>query len=75
MAEDTENVVLELLKRVRSSVERMELDVQDLKSRVTGIEVTMGQMSSLLASQSLRLDRMDERIARIERRLDLVELH
>jgi hypothetical protein len=42
---------------------------------VTGIEVTMGQMSSLLASQSLRLDRMDERIARIERRLDLVELH
>jgi archaellum component FlaC len=53
----------------------MELDMQDIKSRMTGIEITFSQMSSQLASQSLRLDRMEERIGRIERRLDLVEHH
>ncbi len=75
MTEETENMVLEPLRRMRSSLERMELDMQDNKSRMTGIEITAGQMSGQLAAQSLRLDRMEERIGRIERRLDLVEHH
>ena len=75
MTEETENVVLELLRRMRSSMERMELDMMDIKSRMTGIEISVGQMAGQLASQSLRLDRMEERIARIERRLDLVDHH
>ena len=75
MTEETENMVLELLRRMRTSLERMELDMQDIKSRMTGIEITSGQMSGQLAAQSLRLDRMEERIGRIERRLDLVEHH
>ena len=75
MTEETENMVLELLRRMRSSMERMELDMMDIKSRMTGIEITVGQMSGQLATQSLRLDRMEERIARIERRLDLVDHH
>jgi archaellum component FlaC len=72
---DNENLVLEMLRRIRGSQERMELDVQDIKSRMTGIEVNMGQISSQLVSQSLRMDRIEERVSRIERRLDLVELH
>ena len=47
MTEETENMVLELLRRMRTSLERMELDMQDIKSRMTGIEITSGQMSGL----------------------------
>jgi hypothetical protein len=61
MTEETENMVLELLRRMRSSLERMELDMQDIKSRMTGIEITSSQMSGQLASQSLRLDRSQSR--------------
>ena len=75
MTEDTENMVLELLRRMRSSQERMELDMQDIKSRMTGLEITAGQISNQLGAQSLRLDRLEERISRIERRLDLVDHH
>ncbi len=72
MTEETENLVLEMLRRIRASQERMELDVIDIKSRLTGVEISVGQLTSQLATQSLRLDRIEERVARIERRLDLV---
>jgi hypothetical protein len=48
----------------------MELDVGDLKSRVSGLELNQGQVLTLLGSLSPRLDRLEERISRIERRLD-----
>jgi hypothetical protein len=48
----------------------MELDVGDLKSRVSGLELNQGQVLTLLGSLSQRLDRLEERISRIERRLD-----
>jgi predicted nucleic acid-binding Zn-ribbon protein len=73
MTEGTENLVLEMLRRIRASQERMELDMVDIKARLTGVEISVGQLTSQLASQSLRLDRIEERVARIERRLDLVD--
>jgi archaellum component FlaC len=75
MTTETENMVLEMLPRIRGSQERMELDVQDIKTRMTNIEISVGQFTSQFASQSLRLDRIDERVSRIERRLDLVDTH
>jgi archaellum component FlaC len=73
MTEETENLVVEMLRRIRGSQERMELDLVDIKARLTGVEIAVGQLSSQLGSQSLRLDRIEERVARIERRLDLVD--
>jgi predicted nucleic acid-binding Zn-ribbon protein len=73
MTEETDNLVLEMLRRIRASQERMELDMVDVKARLTGVEISVGQLTSQLASQSLRLDRIEERVARIERRLDLVD--
>jgi hypothetical protein len=73
MTEETENIVLELLRRIRASQERMELDVNDLKSRISAIEQVQGQVLVLLGSLSQRMDRFEERLSRIERRLDLVE--
>ena len=72
MTEETENLVLEHLRRIRASQERMELEISDLKSRVSAIELIQGQILALLGGLSQRMDRFDERLSRIERRLDLV---
>ncbi len=80
MAEQVDNLVLEQLRHIRRTVDDTRADLADIKLRVTGLEASQGQMTSImghiqtqLAGQSLRMDRIDERIARIERRLDLVE--
>ncbi len=73
MSSETETLVLEMLRRIRSSQERMELDIGDLKSRVSLIEQMQGQMLALLGGLGQRMDRFEERVARIERRLDLVD--
>ncbi len=73
MTEETENLVLEQLRRIRASQERTEIDLQELKTRVSAIEVHQGQILTLLGSMNQRMDRFDERLGRIERRLDLVE--
>jgi hypothetical protein len=73
MTEDTENLVLEMLRRIRASQERTELDLADVKSRVSALEQMQGQVLVLLGAMSQRMDRFDERLGRIERRLDLVE--
>ena len=75
MTEESENLVLEMLRRIRASQERMELDIQDIKTRMTSLEITVAQMGTQFAAQSLRMDRFEERLARIERRLDLVDHH
>jgi hypothetical protein len=73
MAEETDNLILEMLRRVRASQERTELDIADLKGRVSALEQVTGQILVLLGTMAQRMDRFDERLARIERRLDLID--
>ena len=73
MADEPENFVAEMLRRIRASQERMELDMPDLKARVSSLKLHQGQELTLLGSISQRMDRSEERIGRIERRLDLVD--
>jgi hypothetical protein len=72
MPEEVSNLILEHLRRIRASQERTELDVAELKSRVSALEQTQGQVLILLGTLNQRMDRVDERLGRIERRLDLV---
>jgi polyhydroxyalkanoate synthesis regulator phasin len=74
MTEETENLVLDLLRKTRASQERMEQDVADLKVRMSTVENMLGQQQIQLAALNGRMDRLDERLGRIERRLDLVEV-
>jgi hypothetical protein len=80
MTEETDNIVLEMLRRIRASQERTEVDVADIKVRVSAVEqlagqilVHQGQMVTILGALNQRMDRFDERLGRIERRLDPVE--
>lgn len=73
MTDDIAHLMLEHLKHIRSKVDVLALDIADVKSRMTGVEIHLGQLSTQYAGQSARLDRVEERLSRIERRLDLVE--
>jgi archaellum component FlaC len=66
MASEPDNVVLVLLRKIDERTERMADDLQDLKSRVTSVEEG-------LAGVNRRLDRLDSRVERIERRLELTD--
>lgn len=78
MTADTENLVLEHLRHIRGRVDQIAEDVGDLKHRMTSLESTMSLVKREVAlgdeadaRQQVTLDRLAERLERIERRLDL----
>jgi len=64
--------VLALLRRIDAKLDRLTDDVQDLKHRMTSVERQLGDLRVDLAHVSPRLDRLEVRIDRIERSLDIV---
>jgi predicted nuclease with TOPRIM domain len=62
----TDNLVLEHLRSIRSTVERLSDDMQEVKGRLGILE----QQYDIISN---RFDRLDDRVLRIEKRLDLVE--
>jgi hypothetical protein len=67
VAEETPNLVLEHLRTIRGSVERSEYDIKDLKFRI-------GQIAQTLVHHTLRFDRLETRLERVEQRLGLVSV-
>lgn len=63
---ETDNIVLEHLRAIRATVDRISEDMQEVKAR-------LGILEHQYASLSTRIDRIDERVFRIEKRLSLVE--
>jgi hypothetical protein len=72
MTADTDNLVLEHLRRIRGQLDRIEQDVGDMKPRMSAVSRHLGENQLAFATQRTRLDRFDWRLGRIERRLDLV---
>jgi hypothetical protein len=70
---EAHNPILKDLLNVRQGVDELRLDMSDVKARMTAVEITMGQIVSLIATQSGRMDRIDDRLGRVERRLDLAD--
>jgi archaellum component FlaC len=66
MVDEPENLILSLLRRMDAKLDRVIDDVQDLKVRMTAVE-------EALVGVHRRLDRLEVRVERIERRLDLVD--
>jgi hypothetical protein len=73
MPDETANLILEHLRHVRARIDSVAEDVADLKSRMSAQEEISGQILVMLGALGRRFDRSDERLARIERRLDMVE--
>ena len=73
MAQETDNLILDHLKKIQGRLSSMEVDLGGLKARMSVMEQYQGQVLTLLGGLNQRMDRFDERLPRIERRLDLVE--
>ena len=76
----TNELLLEALKRIQGTLGAMAADVTDLKTRMSAVEMNlglmkqeMGQQSVQIAALNVRMDRFDERLRRIENRLDLAD--
>ena len=63
---ETDSVVLEHLRHIRGAVDGLRDDMREVKSR-------FGILESQYANISNRMDRLDGRVERIERRLDLTD--
>jgi hypothetical protein len=75
MTDQTESLILEILKRIQADVADMKADLKELKLRTT---IVKGHLAGVMASLGImndRMDRFDTRLERIERRLDLVGAH
>ena len=79
MTNGPENIVLVQLRRLDEKLDRILVDLGDIKRRMTSVEQQVAflqQQTGLLhgdfAGQSARIDRVEQRLERIERRLDLV---
>ncbi len=62
MAGEPDNLMLMLLRRIDERTERMAQDIQDLKVRMTAVLDSFAGVNS-------RIDRLDGRVERVERRL------
>ena len=62
-----DNIMLAMLCKIDQRTERMVEDIHDLKVRMTSVEEG-------LAGVNRRLDRLDNRVERIEKRLELSDV-
>ena len=67
------SLMAEHFRRLNARMDRSDLEMLDLKMRVSSIEDHVAALVTSSTGINHRLDRVDERISRIERRLDLVE--
>ncbi|WP_375460624.1 hypothetical protein [uncultured Enterovirga sp.] len=68
MTDEPDHIVLVYLRRIDEKVDRLIDEMRDLKVRTTSVEEN-------LAGVHRRLDRLEMRFERVERRLDLVDAH
>jgi uncharacterized coiled-coil protein SlyX len=78
MSENVENLILEHLKRFQSGQDRIEKKLTELTGRIANLEAGqasiiqhLGHLASADAQQQVSADHANERLDRIERRLEL----
>jgi len=78
MSDSPDNLVLALLPRLDAKFDRMAEDLQDVKQRLTAVELGLAAvrrevavLAEADAHLSARIDRLGVQLERIEQRLDL----
>ena len=78
MTDTVENLILEHLKRFQTGQDRIERELKEIKTRLGNLEAGqgsivqhIGHLASSIAGQQVTIDRIGERIDRIEHRLEL----
>lgn len=79
MADNVDSIVLEHLRHIRARVDQIADDMGDLKHRMSSLELAMASVKHEVAHgdetdarQQVTLDKLAERLQRIEKRLELL---
>ncbi|WP_298691515.1 hypothetical protein [uncultured Sphingomonas sp.] len=75
MTDEIGNLILERLRRMDDRLVNIESDMHDVKLRVSAVEDHIGTLVASMAGLNARMDRFDARLTRVERRLDISDLH
>ena len=73
MTDDVASHTLETLRRIDLRLSNIEGDMHDIKLRMSTVEDHLGTVIVSIGGLNHRMDRSDERLTRVERRLDLTE--
>ena len=73
MANESDNVVLEHLRHIRSKVDMTATDVTDIKIQLAAMQQHMAGFHAVIASHSDELNQLRQRVDRIEKRLELTD--
>ncbi|MBI3901860.1 MAG: hypothetical protein HY306_02785 [Nitrosomonadales bacterium] len=76
MSENVENLILEHLRGMRGSQERMEHELREIKNRITNVEIGVAGIrrdaahdNDKIVQHQIGMDELTERLERIEKRL------
>ena len=69
----TNELIYSVLQKIQGDMSEMKFDVRDLKTRMTMVEEHLGSSIIAISGVNSRLDRMSDRVERIERRLELTD--
>lgn len=71
MGDEPENLTLTYLRRMDAKLDVLREDMAEVKHRLGSLETHMANVHADFAGQSVRIDRLESRLERIERRLDI----
>lgn len=78
MTDNTENLILEHLKRFQAGQERIERKLEEVVTRIGHLEIGVAALKrdlahhdEVIALLSVRFDRMSDKLERVEKRLEL----
>jgi hypothetical protein len=72
MSDTPDNLILVFLRKMDAKLDQLTMGVADLGRRVTSLETKVALLHGDFAGQSERIDRVEHRLGRIERWLDIV---
>jgi predicted nucleic acid-binding Zn-ribbon protein len=73
MTDNVENLTLKFMRRLDTRLDRLESDIGDIKLRVTATEEHLASIMMSMAGVNSRVDKIDDKLSRVERRLDLTD--
>ena len=62
MKDTTESLVIEILRKLQGEMSIMREDIRDIKARLSSIEARLAHAHADYATQSLRIDRLEDRL-------------
>ena len=71
MVEVSLEMIQAMVQRVLDGQSLLREDVNDVKRRLSSLEMSVAQIHADFAGQSMRIDRLETRLERIDRRLNL----